>query len=86
MRVKCFFASEFLLNRDRELGMVPMYFPRRGASTDMNHDLFGHHVTSRDLDLKQNFDLDLQGRYAYVSTRLNESNAMTFIFLPRFVF
>ena len=41
-----------------------------------NMTYLGQHVTSRDLDLRSNFDLTLQGHQVHVSTRLDERNTM----------
>ena len=41
MRSNTFFASNVWWSRDRAVGLVPMCFFRRDASTDMQHDLSG---------------------------------------------
>ena len=56
MRSNKFFAYNFLENRARVVGLVPMCFSRRDGSTDMQHDLSR---SRRDFDLRSNFDLDL---------------------------
>ena len=53
---KSFFANNFRLKRDTDMGLVSLHFSRRDASDDMQHDLF---EWPHDLDLKSNFDLDL---------------------------
>ena len=44
---------------DRALEMVPMCSFRRDESTDLQHDHLVHHVTSHDLYLRSNSDLDI---------------------------
>ena len=50
--------------------MVSMCLSRQYASTDMQLG------SSRDLDQRSNFDLDLQGHTIHVSMRLDEANTM----------
>ena len=55
-----FFASNFWQNRDRALGMGPNCFFHKDASTDMQYLAYlAEHVTSRDLDLRSNSEIDL---------------------------
>ena len=48
----------FRSNR-RALWIIPMCFSHKDATTDMQHDLLGSHLTSHDLDLRSNFDINL---------------------------
>ena len=57
-KIKRFFLI-FLEKRDRTLGIIPMCFPLVDASTDMQHDELGLCVTSRNLDLRSNFKIDI---------------------------
>ena len=45
-----------------------MCLSRGDAPTDIQHDQMGHHVISRALDLRSNFDIDFLGQHAYVFT------------------
>ena len=57
MRVyKTFFDNSSLQIKVREAKLAPLSLSRRDASTDMQHDIPG---SSRDLDLRSNFQLDL---------------------------
>ena len=46
------------------------------ASTDIQLTYLGQHVNSRDLDLRSNIDLTVQGYQVYVSTRFDERNTI----------
>ena len=73
-----------MIEEDRALGIVKMYFCRRIASNDIYHDPLCHYVNSRDLDLVPYFGLDpLRSVCIYVSTRLDErKKIMAFQFSP----
>ena len=63
-----FFANNFRLKRDTDMQLISLCFPRRDASDDMQHALFGW---TRDLDLRSNFDLDLLGVKKHILRRVS---------------
>ena len=78
---KTFFDNNLLQIKDREATLAPLCLSRRDASTDMQHDILG---SSRDLDLRSNFQLDLL-RATCVSFEppwLGEHDAVKIIYLP----
>ena len=65
-----FLADKLRLRRARDMKVVSMCLFRQYASTDMQLG------SSRDLDLRSNFDLTFQGHAIHVSMRLDEENTM----------
>ena len=57
------FDNNLLQIEDREAKLTPLCLSRQDASIDMQHDILG---SSRDLDLRSNFQLDLL-RSSYMS-------------------
>ena len=82
MRIhKTFFGNNSLQIEDREAKLAPLCLSLRDASNDMQHDITG---SSRDLDLRSNFQLDLL-RSSCMSFELpwcGEHDAVKIISLP----
>ena len=64
------FANNLRLKRDTDMGWSHCLVKTH------RHATWGNMLTSRDLDLRSNFDLTVEGRQVYASTRLDESNKM----------
>ena len=74
--VKRVFFLNFSQNRDRPVGLVQRASLAETHQLICNMTYLGHHMTSRDLDLRSNFDINFLGQHAYISTRLDGWNTM----------